>query len=160
MRKTWILLAAGIGLSLAACKNSDKSHDNHDHGKTAAPKTPEDSLEAAVIEGHDVGMAKFGKLKSLQKEVALLMDSLGRLPGKARAAAEPLRARAEQTGKDLTVAIEGMEKWMREFNLDSARENVEQRIRYLKDEKLKVERVKESILGSLAKADSLLRSKF
>lgn len=160
MRKTLFLLAAGIVLSLAACKNKDKSHDNHDHGKMATPKTPEDSLEAAVIEGHDVGMAKFGKLKSLQKEVALFMDSLGRLPAKAKAAAEPLRARAEQTGKDLTAAIEGMEKWMREFNLDSARENVEQRIRYLKDEKLKVDNVKEAILGSLAKADSLLRSKF
>jgi hypothetical protein len=52
-----------------------------------------------------------------------------------------------------------MNKWMDEFNMDSAVNNMEQRIKYLTDEKMKVGKVKESILGSLHKADSLLKSK-
>lgn len=44
-------------------------------------------------------------------------------------------------------------------NMDSALNNAEQRIKYLTDEKLKVGKVKEAILGSLQKADSLLKEK-
>ena len=48
---------------------------------------------------------------------------------------------------------------MSEFNMDSAVNNMQERIKYLADEKWKVGKVKEAILGSLAKADSVLRSK-
>ncbi|MBK5273326.1 MAG: viral A-type inclusion protein, partial [Bacteroidia bacterium] len=50
-------------------------------------------------------------------------------------------------------------KWMDEFNMDSAINNLDERIKYLADEKLKVTTVKESILNSLQKADSLIREK-
>jgi len=53
-----------------------------------------------------------------------------------------------------------MENWMDEFNMDSAVNNVEQRIKYLSEEKLKVSNVKENILTSLQKADSLIKQKF
>jgi transcriptional regulator NrdR family protein len=44
--------------------------------------------------------------------------------------------------------------------MDSAVSNIEQRIKYLTEEKLRVSKVKEAILNSLQKADSLLKAKF
>jgi hypothetical protein len=48
---------------------------------------------------------------------------------------------------------------MDEFNVDSAIDNAKERVRYLEDEKLKVNKVKDAILNSLQKADSLLKVK-
>jgi len=48
---------------------------------------------------------------------------------------------------------------MDEFNMDSLTNNAKERIKYLTDEKLKVSKVKESILNSLQKADSLVKEK-
>jgi Fe2+ or Zn2+ uptake regulation protein len=48
---------------------------------------------------------------------------------------------------------------MDEFNVDSAIDNAKERIKYLEEEKLKVTKVKEAILSSLQKADSLLKVK-
>ena len=62
--------------------------------------------------------------------------------------------------ENLKSAKANMEKWMDEFNMDSAVNNMEQRINYLRDEKWKVSKVKENILASLQKADSLIRQKF
>jgi hypothetical protein len=50
-----------------------------------------------------------------------------------------------------------MDKWMVEFNLDSAKDNQALRIAYLRSELDKVSNVKKAILGSLSKADSLLK---
>jgi hypothetical protein len=50
-----------------------------------------------------------------------------------------------------------MDKWMVEFNIDSAKDNKALRMQYLQDELEKVKKVKVAILGSLAGADSLIR---
>jgi hypothetical protein len=50
-----------------------------------------------------------------------------------------------------------MDTWMREFDMDSALDNLENRIKYLTEEKLKVGKVKKSIIESLQRADSVLR---
>ena len=62
--------------------------------------------------------------------------------------------------KELSYAEFAMNKWMEEFNMDSALNNAKERIDYLHSEKLKVTKVKESILSSLQKADSLIKAKF
>ena len=49
---------------------------------------------------------------------------------------------------------------MTEFEMDSAIDNLEQRIKYLTDEKMKVGKMKEAILTSMQKADSLLKVRF
>ena len=61
--------------------------------------------------------------------------------------------------KDLEYADFAMDKWMTEFEMDSAINNIEQRIKYLADEKVKVGKMKEALLTSLQKADSLLKVK-
>ena len=60
---------------------------------------------------------------------------------------------------DLSYAEFAMNKWMDEFNVDSAIDDAKERIKYLEEERLKVTKVKEAILSSLQKADSLLKVK-
>ena len=49
---------------------------------------------------------------------------------------------------------------MSEFNMDSSLNNTEQRIKYLESEKIKISNVKDAMISSLQKADSLLKAKF
>lgn len=139
---------------LTACNNSDKK----DNTSTKVTKTLADSLEKEVMDGHNVGMAKYGKLTAKQNEAQRLLDSLGKLPAKAREAAGSLKIKLDELVEELRSAKSGMDKWMDEYNMDSAVNNINQRIKYLTDEKVKVSKIKESILNSLQKADSLLKA--
>jgi DNA repair ATPase RecN len=143
-------------LICAACNNADNKHSGH---KTEGTKTQVDSLMDDVMEGHDVGMAKYSKLNAMQKEVKRVIDSLSKLHAKSKEAAAPYKAKLDSVANDLNNAIAAMDKWMEEFNMDSAVNNMEERIKYLGNEKMKVGKVKESILKSLEKADSLLKAK-
>ena len=49
---------------------------------------------------------------------------------------------------------------MVEYKEDSLMTNVEERVKYLSSEQLKVTKVKEAILSGLQKADSLIKGKF
>lgn len=148
-----IFLAFGF---LAACNNTDKKTDTGNKDS----KTLADSLENEVMDGHNAAMAKYGKLTAMQNEAQRLLDSIAKLPAKAREAMTPLKTKLDVLVEDLGSAKSGMDKWMEEYNMDSAVNNLEQRIKYLTSEKIKVSKVKESILNSLQKADSLLRAKF
>jgi uncharacterized lipoprotein NlpE involved in copper resistance len=160
MKKIFIAALVACIFSLIACNNSDKKNDDHSGHTTGVPKTQEDSLFADVMDGHDVGMAKMGKIRAMQAQVKKVLDSIATLPAKAKQAATPLKAKLDSVAADLSYAEMAMDKWMTEFNMDSAKDNIEQRIKYLADEKLKVGKVKEAILGGLEKADSVLKAKF
>jgi hypothetical protein len=160
MKKIFIAAFVACIFSLIACNNSDKKHEDHNGHSTNTPKTQEDSLFADVMDGHDVGMAKMGKIRAIQAQVKKVLDSIATLPAKAKQAATPLKAKLDSVAADLSYAEMAMDKWMTEFNMDSAKDNIEQRIKYLADEKLKVGKVKEAILGGLEKADSVLKAKF
>jgi len=142
---------------LIACNNN--AEDNSAKA-TGSQKVTADSLEKAVMDGHDVGMSKMGKLSKMKNEAQRLIDSIDHLPAKAQEAAASAKKNLQSVANDLDNAIAAMNSWMEGFNYDSARENLEQRIKYLTNEKLKVDNVKESILSSLQKADSVLKSKF
>jgi hypothetical protein len=154
MKKIVPLLFATI--LFLAC-NNDKKEGGHNHHTKGAPKTQEDSLMADVMDGHDVGMAKYGKLEAMEKKVKTAIDSISKLPAKAQQAAAPYKAQLDSVGKDLSYAIFAMDKWMEEFEMDSAKADMQQRIKYLTDEKLKVGKVKEAILNSLEKATLLFK---
>lgn len=117
------------------------------------------NLQKEVLAEHDIAMPKSMKIPDLQKEVMRLLDSLAGLPEKAREAAAPMAAGLENLKADLGYAETAMDKWMTEFSLDSFKNDAENRIKYLTEEKLKVGKVKEAVLNGLAKADSLLRRK-
>jgi hypothetical protein len=157
MMKLLFSFAIVMSMALLACSNAEKKHNAH---KKNEPKTRADSLMADVMEGHDAVMPKMGKIRGAQKEAQRLIDSIGALPEKAKAEAAALKARLEELVKELGYADFSMDKWMTEFNMDSAKENTEARIQYLLDEKMKVGKVKDAIINSLNKADSLLKKKF
>jgi hypothetical protein len=157
MQRKFSCLLMVVTILLAACNNADKKHEGHTKDE---PKTQADSLMADVMDGHDVGMAKYGKLTAMEKKVKATLDSISKLPAKTREALAPYMAQLDSTAKDLSYAIFAMDKWMEEFDMDSAKNNMEKRIQYLFDEKMKVGKVKEAILSSLAKADSVLKAKF
>jgi hypothetical protein len=150
--KKYILIAIAA-LSLAACNsNEEKTPDD--------TKAKADSIRDEVMEGHDIGMAKTPKLSKAQKEAERLLDSIAKLPAKSQELAAGFKAQLESLRKDLEYADMAMTKWMKEFNYDSAENDVEKRIEYMTEEKFKVNKVKEAILNSLQKADSVLKSKF
>src|SRR5688500_18289177 len=156
-----IVFIAFIFLSairIMSCNDSKTSHSGH--GKNNEPITQADSLMKDVMYGHNIGMAKMGKLTRAEQRTRRLLDSIEKLPEKAREAALPLKVKLDRLQTDLSYAEFAMNKWMEEFNMDSAHNNVEERIDYLGSEKLKFSKVKEAILGSLQKADSILKEKF
>ena len=146
-------------LLLFACAETvkqDKSADRKD-GFTQTAVSIQDSLLEAVMEGHDIGMARMGKMSKYLKQIQAELDSMTKVPAKSidKAYQEKLTALKE----DLNYAEFAMNEWMEKFSLDTLADNVEQKIKYLESEKLKVEKVKENILSSLAKADSLFQKK-
>jgi hypothetical protein len=156
MKKLFYSLFAILVISIVACNNEGK-----DTAKSNDPqKALADSLEKEVMHGHDVAMPKSMKIPDIQKEVTRIVDSIGKLPAKAQQAATPYRKKLDSLLIDLSYADEAMNRWMVEYKYDSAKNNIEQRIKYLADEKLKVVNVKRAVLGSLQKADSLLKAKF
>lgn len=154
MKKITLLSIVITCLSLTACNNSKS-----DEAKVDPLQAQADSLEKQVVEGHDVAMPKSMKIPKLQKEAQRLIDSISTLPAKAREASAPLRAKLEELVNELNYADNAMNKWMAEINFDSALNNLDQRIKYFADEKIKVDKVKEAVLNSIAKADSLLKAK-
>jgi hypothetical protein len=155
--KIIFLLITSIFIFTACNNSNDKKHDDHSgHNHSSKElKTPEDSLWADVMEGHDVGMAKYGKLGAMEKEMKRRIDSISKLPAAAQSTAASYKAQLDSCAKDLSYAQVAMDKWMEEFKMDSAKGNMELRIKYLTDEKMKVGKVKEAILTSLAKAEEL-----
>ncbi len=146
---------------LTACNNAGKEdHSKHEtkDGK-AVVKSPVDSLFDEVMAGHDEVMPKMGKVRGAQTRAKAMLDSIARLPAKAQDAAVDLKKKLETLVNDLNYADFAMDKWMTEFNMDSAVNNVQERLKYLESEKGKVAKVKEAVLGGLARADSLLKAK-
>lgn len=155
MKKNILLFA--LLFAIVACSNADKKHEGHAKNE---PKTLADSLMKDIDDGHMVGMSKIGKLHTTRKEVQRVIDSISNFSSKSLQRTALYLDQLKAVIKDLDYADFAMDKWMTEFEMDSAVNNMEQRIRYLTDEKLKVGNVKEAMLGSMQKADSLLKARF
>ncbi|RYG28846.1 MAG: hypothetical protein EOO01_39140 [Chitinophagaceae bacterium] len=137
-----------------ACNNPQNGNAKTEVSATA------DSLKKDLDDAHNVGMAKMGKLTRAEQEARRLLDSIQRLPAKARQAAAPLQVRLDSLQKELQYAEFAMEKWMKEFKWDSTFKDIEQKVDYYQKEKLKVSVVKENILKGIEKADSVLKANF
>lgn len=159
-KSTQLFVILAFAAGLLACNNQGAGHENHnghDHGSPTAPKTRVDSLYKDVMEGHDVGMAKIGKIKGYTSRVQQAIDSLKKLPAAAQQQALPYKQSLDTLLEELQYADMSMDTWMTEFVPDSAENNEEQRIKYLEAEKTKVGKVKGHILNSLEKAKTLFK---
>jgi hypothetical protein len=154
MKKLFLILFAISFVLFTACNNSK------DPGNKTVSKTEADSLYEQVMDGHDAGMGKMGKLTKAQQEVIRLIDSIGKLPAKTRQAAAPYKSKLENLLAELKSSENGMNQWMESFNIDSAVTESKERLNYLATEKLKVNKVKDAILNSLKKADTVLKERF
>jgi|GEM_PF-566003 len=141
---------------LMACGNNAQQADA-DTGD--GPKTKADSLLQEVIDGHDVAMPKMKKLERLMKESSSAIDSLGKLPAAAQKQNSELKASLEAVFNDLSNADKAMHEWMNGFKYDSLQNNEPERVKYLEDQKTKVNQMKEAVLNSISKAEGVLGSK-
>jgi soluble cytochrome b562 len=153
MKKVVFIFPAFIFLIAVSCNNSGEKNQ----GNGGETKTRADSLMDDVMEGHNIGMGKMGKLSTMENKVQKAIDSINNLSEKAKKSLRNFQSGLEILLVELKSAEEGMNKWMDEFNMDSAKNNNKLRIQYLESEKIKVSKVKESILNALQKTDSLLK---
>lgn len=140
-------------LLIMACNDTPTDTPRTD-GFSAKPITREDSLHKEVMDGHDVGMAKMGRIRKYLAQVQQQLDSIGKLTVKQQDKQYLQSLTALQ--QELKNAESGMNTWMDEYKDDSAKTNETLRIQYLQTEKEKVQAVKTRILQSLQHADSLL----
>ena len=157
MKNLFFVISFIVAVIFISCNDSE----NKKNGPAEAqPRTEAQILWKEVMDGHDIGMAKMGKLTRAEQASRRMIDSIEKLPAKAKQAAAPLKLKLDSLQKDLKNAELAMNKWMEEFNMDSAANDMKKRIEYLKSEKERVSKVKESILSGLQKADSLMKDKF
>jgi len=136
-----------------ACNNSGNNNSK-------AGKSHSDSLMDEVMEGHNTGMAKMSKLNKTKNKIQHVLDSISKLPTNLQRSLAQYKMQLDSSFNRLTFADYAMEKWMEEFNMDSAVNNEEKRIEYLESEKIKISKVNEAMIGGLQKADTLLKRKF
>jgi hypothetical protein len=125
-------------------------------GFSNVASTPEDSLFQAVMDGHDEAMPKSMRIPQYREQLKKRIDSLDKLKSES---AIDVRRKYQELDNQLKTAQEGMNKWMKDFQIDSAENDTEQRIKYLTSEKEKVEKVRVDVLAAVAAADSLLRTR-
>jgi hypothetical protein len=147
------LLTLSVLLYFISCSDNTGHHDRKD-GYTPVLKTKEDSLYQQVIHGHDIGMAKMGRIRKYLKQIQQELDSLNKLPEKS--IDENYQQALIELQEDLNYADHSMYTWMNEFKADTFTNDKAKRLGYLESEKIKVEKVKENILNGLQRADSLL----
>jgi len=140
--------------TIISCNQEEKPQRKD--GFSEVPKTKEDSLYKEVMDGHNIGMARYNSVKKAITKTQQQLDSLSKL---SKNKVDPKYQQALiDLKEDLNYADYAMFKWMEEFKNDSAKGNAELRIRYLESEKDKVNKVKDAILNGLKRADSLLKN--
>lgn len=147
--RTWLIITLASA-SLAGC--ADNTSTDRANGYTQGPRTAEDSLFQQVMDGHNVAMARHGRMAGYAQLALRRADSITKAGGNAVMAGE-YRALADT----LHQADAHMNAWMDNFNVDSARDYPQQRIAYLKSEQEKIFRVRDEVLRAVALADSLLK---
>lgn len=151
--KRIVIVPLAVAIFFTACKSSDKKSGGD-------LKTTADSLRQQVINIHNEGMRDYMKIEKKQGVVKSMLDSIAALPEKAKAAAEPLKAKLNEAMDALTKAYDDMYNWMPTLNLDSAKNDLQKGIDYYIKEKLNAENINQALLNSLQKADSVLKARF
>jgi hypothetical protein len=137
-------------LIIIGCKDETAPTERKD-GYTKNLKSRQDSLFQEVMDGHDVGMARMGKISGYLKTIKVSLDSAK----KQKPADKNIVGVLESVSADLNQAEYSMNRWMDEFQLDSAENNEPVRVAYLESERDKVNKIRDRILNSLKRADSL-----
>lgn len=115
-------------------------------------KEQKDALMAEVMAAHDEVMPKMGELRKTAKALQAKADSLGALTDQDFSAEiNTLR----QTAKRIEDANEVMMEWMRQFEMPDNEAPIAEVLVYLKDQKEKIDKVKDEMLKSLEEGNAL-----
>ncbi|WP_339664164.1 hypothetical protein [Maribacter arcticus] len=138
MKKLFTLLTIVGLLSITSCKESKKAEET--------------SRMEQVMDIHNEVMPKMGTLGKLVGQLKPMADSLG---------AESIEAKAM---KDLQQANKSMMDWMQGFGnrfdpeeIMNGKELSEEKEQWLKEEEVKVKKVKEDINSSIQRAEEILK---
>lgn len=147
-----LLVAFFLMVGAIACHGGEEQ-EGRKNGFSDELKTHEDSLFHDIMEGHDVAMVRMNVISNYLEKTKKALDSLQKLP------IEKVDVLYQQDlidlQEDLNYAQYSMNTWMDEFKVDSNKNDKALREQYLEKEKEKVIKMKEAVLSSLQRADSL-----
>ncbi len=156
MNKIPFVLGVMLMTAILASCNSDGRNKHSSEGL----KANADSLYKELIKEHNEGMNGWMKIEGRQKQIKNILDSIATLPSKAGSLSEAYKARLLVASEELANAYTEMDVWMSKMNLDSAENNLDLRIKYLSEEKIRASAITALVNNSLQKADSVLKAKF
>ena len=105
-----------------------------------------------VMAAHDEVMPKMGDLRRLSKELGEKADSLAALSDSTyNDRIQQLRTTAEK----IEAANESMMEWMRQFEMPDNEAPVAEVLVYLREQKEKIDKVREDMLKSLEEGEAL-----
>ena len=105
-------------------------------------------IKNQAMEIHDEVMPLMGDLRSVRKDLMLLADSI--------VVSDSIQAaQLGEAASEIADANEGMMEWMRNFEPEYEGTH-DELLQYFKDQKIKVEKVKEDMLESLASGEKAL----
>lgn len=126
IRMIYALVA--LGIALTACNQKKKL---------------EDELFKEVIDIHDEVMPEMGTLRSMSKSIQVQIDSLGADSTYQNASQ---RKQMEETVEKLKKANESMMEWMRQFEQVEEGTPHGEVMKYLKEQKRMIEKVRDDML--------------
>src|SRR5687767_11419692 len=150
-RLFFLFLLISMAITIGCKDETPPKEEERKDGYTKNLKTKQDSVFQEVMDGQDVGMAKMGKISGYLKTIQASLDSAK----KQKSADKNIVAALKSVSADLSQAEYSMNRWMEEFKLDSAENNEPVRIAYLESERDKINKIRDRIMNSLKRADSL-----
>ena len=142
VKNSFIILLGFIIISLTSCKDQ---------------KAEQQKLQTDVMLVHDSLMMDMGKLTEKRMMLTKLTSNLDSLK-KIDTFLDTAQIRTDITKQKLALskADDAMMKWMNGFNPDYTGKSQEEIIKYLKDQKLKIDSVKTMLGQSLSNSNSLI----
>lgn len=136
MKKLYVVFF--FALAISACSDKEKEE--------------KDSLMDQVMAAHDEVMPKMGDLRRMSKELSEKADSLSGL-GDSTYSDQIQQLR--NTADKIEAANESMMEWMRQFEMPDNEAPVREVLVYLREQKEKIDKVREDMLKSLEEGEAL-----
>lgn len=160
MKNSCFTFLVAFSLLVAACSEQKHNHDEHEHGTESSGNAQVDSLKKTVMAVHDVVMPKMDAIMGLRMKTQQQLKQLDSLQ-KANPKGFNPQTRQELSTllTELDNADEAMMQWMQQFDGQMKNKTDEQKIVYLKNEKVRIDSVQTLMLNSIAKGKQLLQAK-
>ena len=127
-RLSHIVMLLALGLVLFSCSDKDKDQEK--------------ALEKEVLDIHDEVMPKMRDIENLKKELTERQESLDSLADEQARLLEELTTQLNESG-------ESMMDWMRNYSREFKEMKHEEIMKYLEDQKEKVQEVKERVNNAI-----------